>query len=89
MIIINDVIAVGQLDFVQFSPSLQLAITSRAGQTQTPTEYLSARFNAVLQEGLYLEKQLKIGNSENQVVLLAFADSNPGIQAQVKSLLGI
>lgn len=88
MTISNDIITIEQADFLSLSAEVQSAISFRAG-VQVPWEYLSARFNAVIQESLDVERKARIDDPQNQVVTIAFAKASVSVQDQVEDLLGI
>lgn len=88
MTISNDIITIEQSDFLSFSAEAQSAISFRAG-VQAPWEYLSVRFNAVIQESLDVERKARIDDPQNQVVTIAFAKASILVQNQVEVLLGV
>lgn len=88
MTITNDILTFENSDLLQFSTALQSAIIFRAG-VQVPSEYLSIRINAVLQECLKVHNDARLADPENQEISLAFAKADTATQNQVKSTLGI
>jgi len=88
MTITNDILVFEEADFQSLSPSLRRAIAFRAG-VQIPREYLSIRFNAILQESVAVERAASLEDTDVQDVSVAFFRSDVTTQNQVKTLLGI
>lgn len=87
MNIINDQIEIEPSDIAALSPELQAAVTFRAGPQTTPHEYLSARFNAVLEESSLVHIKDLLASVEN--ISLAVAKADAATQDAVKTLVGI
>lgn len=87
MKITDDQIIVEQSDILVLSERLQKDVAFRAGPQTTPHEYLSVRFNEVLDEASNVT--LKAGLEEVNEICVALVKADKLTQDQIKTLLKI